>query len=99
LVTGELTFQGNINYDGLILVIGKGSMRRVGGGENIIRGGIMVADTRGPDGIPGTSDDALGPPTMDTSGGGKGNIIYCSTAIDAMLGGIPPRPISFKHVF
>jgi len=99
LVTGELTFQGNINYDGLILVFGKGSMRRAGGGENIIRGGILVADTRGPDSIPGTSDDALGPPTMDTSGGGRGNIIYCSTAIDDMLGGIPPRPIAFKHFF
>jgi Tfp pilus assembly protein PilX len=99
LVTGELTFQGNIAYDGLILVFGEGSMKRQGGGENIIRGGILVADTRGPDGIPGTSDDALGPPTMDTSGGGRGNIIYCSTAIDDMLGGIPPRPIAFKHFF
>ena len=99
VVTGELTFQGNINYDGLILVFGTGSMRRTGGGENIIRGGVIVADTRGPDGIPGTSDDALGPPTMDTSGGGKSNIIYCSTAIDDMLAGIPPRPIAFKHIF
>ncbi len=99
VVTGELTFQGNINYDGLILVFGTGTMKRAGGGENIIRGGIIVADTRGPDGIPGTSDDALGPPIMDTSGGGKGNIIYCSTAIEDMLAGIPPRPISFKHSF
>jgi len=99
LVTGELTFQGNINYDGMILVFGTGSMRRAGGGENIIRGGVIVADTRGPDGIPGTSDDALGPPTMDTSGGGGSIIIYCSTVIDDMIGAIPPRPISFKHFF
>jgi len=99
LVTGELTFQGNIDYDGLILVFGEGSMKRQGGGENNIRGGIIVADTRGPDGIIGTADDALGPPTMDTSGGGKSNIIYCSTAIDDMIGAVPPRPIAFKHFF
>ncbi|MCZ6621127.1 MAG: pilus assembly PilX N-terminal domain-containing protein [Deltaproteobacteria bacterium] len=99
VVTGELTLQGNINYDGLILVFGTGSIKRAGGGENIIRGGIIVADTRGPDGIPGTSDDALGPPMMDTSGGGESIIIYCSKVIDDMLAGIPPRPISFKHFF
>ncbi len=99
LVTGELTFQGNIDYDGLILVFGTGSIKRAGGGENIIRGGVIVADTRGPDGIPGTSDDALGPPIMDTSGGGESIIVYCSTVIDDMLAGIPPRPIAFKHLF
>ncbi len=99
LVTGELTFQGNIDYDGLILVFGEGSMVRQGGGNNMIRGGVIIADTRGPDGIIGTADDALGPPTMDTSGGGKSNIIYCSTAIDDMIGAVPPRPIAFKHFF
>jgi Tfp pilus assembly protein PilX len=99
VVTGTLTFQGNINYDGLILVFGTGAMVRQGGGENIIRGGIIIADTRGPDGIPGTSDDSLGPPAIDTSGGGKSIIVYCSTVIEDMLAGIPPRPISFKHFF
>ncbi len=99
LVTGTLTFQGNIDYDGLILVFGSGTMVRNGGGTNNIRGGIIVADTRGPDGIPGTSDDALGPPVFDTSGGGAANIRFCSTVIEDVLAGIPPRPISFKHSF
>jgi hypothetical protein len=99
LVTGELTFQGTITYDGVILVFGEGSMRRVGGGNNTIKGGIIIADTLGPDGIAGTADDVLGPPTLNTSGGGESNILYCSTAIDDMLAGIPPRPISFKHIF
>ncbi len=99
LVTGELIFQGNIDYDGLILVFGEGSMRRQGGGSNLIRGGVIVADTRGPDGIIGTADDALGPPNFNTAGGGAANFHYCSTVIDDMLGGIPPRPISFKHFF
>jgi hypothetical protein len=99
LVTGELTFQGTLQYDGVILVFGEGSMVRQGGGNNTIKGGIIIADTLGPDGIAGTADDELGPPTLNTSGGGQSNIIYCSTAIDDMLAGIPPRPISFKHVF
>ncbi len=99
LVTGELTFQGNIDYDGLILVFGEGSMVRQGGGNNMIRGGVIIADTRGPDGIIGTADDMLGPPSLNTAGGGAANFLYCSTVIDDMLGGIPPRPISFKHIF
>jgi len=99
LVTGELTFQGTITYDGVILVFGEGSMKRQGGGNNTIKGGILIADTLGPDGIAGTADDVLGPPSLNTSGGGQSNIIYCSTVIDDMLGGIPPRPISFKHFF
>jgi len=99
LVTGELTFQGNIDYDGLILVFGEGSMRRQGGGTNLIRGGVIVADTRGPDGIIGTADDALGPPNFNTAGGGAANFHFCSTVIDDMLGAVPPRPIAFKHFF
>ena len=99
LVTGELTFQGTITYTGIILVFGEGSMRRQGGGNNTIKGGIIIADTLGPDGIAGTADDVLGPPSLNTSGGGQSNIIYCSTAIDDMLSDIPPRPISFKHFF
>ncbi len=99
LVTGELTFQGTITYTGIILVFGEGSMRRQGGGNNMIKGGIIIADTLGPDGIAGTADDVLGSPSLNTSGGGQSNIIYCSTAIDDMLSDIPPRPISFKHVF
>ena len=71
VVTGELTFQGNINYDGMIYVIGQGSMVRAGGGTNTIRGGIFVANTIGPDSIMYTADDVLGPPTFDTSGGGS----------------------------
>jgi len=99
LVTGELTFQGHIDYDGLILVLGEGSMKRAGAGNGAISGGIIVANILGPDGIAGTADDALGPPTFDTSGGGNSKISYCSTAINDMLVDIPPRPISFNHLF
>ena len=81
------------------MVFGKGYMRRNGAGNGTISGGIIVANTLGLDGIPGTADDALGPPTFNTSGGGKSNVSFCSTVIEDMLAGIPPRPITFRHFF
>jgi len=98
-VTGELIFNGNVNYDGVILVIGDGSMRRNGGGNGTISGFILVANTSGPDGIPGTGDDALGPPTFNTAGGGNSNVDYCSTAINYALGGLPLSALTFRHFF
>ncbi len=98
VVTGQLTFQGNINYDGMIFVIGEGSMVRAGGGTNVIRGGIFVANTVGPDSIMYTGDDVLGPPTFDTSGGGASNIHYCSTVMEQAIRDVPPRTIAFNHL-
>ncbi len=98
VVTGELTFQGNIDYDGMIYVIGEGSMVRAGGGTNTIRGGIFIANTVGSDGIMYTGDDALGPPSFNTSGGGASNIHYCSTVMEQALRNVPPRTIAFKHL-
>jgi hypothetical protein len=98
VVTGQLTFNGNVNYDGLILVIGEGFMQRNGAGNGTLNGGIVVANTAGPDGFPGNSDDSFGPPTFDTSGGGNGNVNYCSTSINDMVGGLPLRVLAFKHL-
>ncbi len=98
VVTGVLTFQGNINYDGMIFAVGRGEMIRAGGGTNTIRGGIFVANTLGPDGIMHTSDDALGTPIFNTSGGGSSNIHFCSTAMEQPIKGVPPRTVSFNHL-
>jgi hypothetical protein len=98
VVTGQLVFQGNINYDGMIFVIGEGSMVRAGGGTNTIRGGIFVANTVGPDSIMYTGDDALGAPSFDTSGGGASNIHYCSTVMQNAISDVPPRTIAFNHL-
>jgi Tfp pilus assembly protein PilX len=98
VVTGELVFNGTIDYEGLILVIGQGSMRRSGAGNGTLSGAIVVANTLGPDGVAGTSDDVLGPPKFDTSGAGYSNVNYCSTAINQALSVIIPRPVAFKHL-
>ena len=98
VVTRELIFQGNIDYDGLIMVIGKGSMIRSGSGNGTIRGGILIANIVGPDDVPGTTDDVLGASTLNTSGGGNSNIVYCSTAVDDAFATLPVTPRAFKDL-
>jgi hypothetical protein len=98
VVTGKLTFRGHVNYTGLILVIGQGEMQRNGSGIGTLSGGILVANTRGPDGVLGTGDDVLGPPSFDTSGGGSANVNYCSTANHHALALLPFRIVAFKQL-
>ena len=98
VVTGDLRFDGFINYDGIIFVIGTGVMDRQGAGNGTISGGILVANTLGSDGIMYTGDDTLGTPVFDTAGGGASNVRYCSTSMEQALIDVPPRTIAFKHI-
>lgn len=98
VVTGQLTFNGNIDFDGMIFVIGEGQMVRDGTGTGTIAGGVFVANTIGLDGIMYTADDTLGAPLFDTSGGGVSDLSYCSTAMEQALTDIPPRAVAFNHV-
>ncbi len=83
VVKGDLTFNGNVSYTGLIMVVGTGVMKRNGGGNGTIKGGVIVAKVVGSDGIYGTADDAIGSgPTLDTSGGGASNVLFCPSAIN-----------------
>jgi MSHA biogenesis protein MshP len=83
IVTGELTLNGNFSYDGLILVLGKGQLRRNGGGNGAIRGGILIgAYTAGS----ATFDLAS---SIDTGGGGNSLIQYCSDSIKNAFGALP----------
>lgn len=83
IVTGQLTLNGNFNYNGLIMVIGKGNLQRNGGGNGDINGSIYVAKTRD---NAGALLSALGIPTFDTSGGGNSDIRYDSSQL-ANVGG------------
>lgn len=97
VVTGTLTFHGNIDYRGLILVIGEGRMERYGGGSGTIAGGIVVANTRGQDNIPGNGDDiVLGKPFFSTTGGGDSQINHCSTALYDVYSRRPLRMVSWR---
>jgi hypothetical protein len=78
IVTGNLTLDGNFNWNGVIMVLGEGHVYRSGGGHGNIYGAMFVAKFA----RTGASTDAFGAPTFDTSGGGTANIQYSSTAID-----------------
>jgi hypothetical protein len=78
IVTGNLTLDGNFNWNGVIMVLGAGHVYRSGGGNGNICGAMFVAKFS----KTGASTDVFGAPTFDTSGGGTANIQYSSTAVD-----------------
>lgn len=79
IVTGNLELNGNPSFDGLILVLGGGSVNRDGGGNGNIYGAITVAkfDVNGTGGFLG--------PIFNTNGGGNSTIQYDSTAVRRAL--------------
>ena len=101
LVTGSLTMHGAADWSGLIMVIGEGQFLRNGAGNGQILGGVMVADIAGPDDIYGTVDDCTGgvggydSATFDESGGGTGDTIYCTAALDFARPLVPYDIIEF----
>jgi hypothetical protein len=78
IVTGDLTLDGNFNFNGVIMVLGSGRVYRSGGGHGNIYGAMFVAKFS----PTGATTDAFGAPTFDTSGGGTSNIQYSSDAVD-----------------
>ena len=78
VVTGTLTLDGNFNFNGVIMVLGGGTVFRNGGGHGNIYGAMFVAK------FPkvGVATDVFQAPTFDTSGGGTSNIQYSSNAVD-----------------
>ncbi len=91
LVTGRLTYRGNHAWDGIVLVVGEGSMLRNGGGNGKPRGAVVVANvdpsTGGlyadkSDWCTSAGSDGFGEAEYDTNGGGNSDVMYCSTSID-----------------
>ncbi len=72
VVTGNFTIGGKMEYDGLILVIGQGSVTIAGGGDGTIFGEMFVANTNGAVG------GVLGTPTFHWNGGGSAGVFYNS---------------------
>jgi Tfp pilus assembly protein PilX len=100
LVTGNLIFNGNIDYYGIILVVGKGSLTRAGAGNGNITGGVYVANIAGLDGnINTTADNTWGTPTWDTSGGGTSDIDKVLSSENNALQMLPFVKTSWKQVY
>lgn len=79
IVTGNLEMNGNPSFEGLILVLGEGSINRNGGGNGNIYGSITVAkfDVNGTGGFLA--------PSFTTNGGGNATIQYDSVAVARAL--------------
>ncbi len=77
VVTGTLSFTGNANFNGLVLVIGQGIMTESGGGNGGFNGSIFVADTRSHS-SPYSLLGSLGTPTYSWNGAGTSDIQYNS---------------------
>lgn len=80
VVTGTLTISGAMQFDGLILVIGQGTVVIGGGGSGQIFGQVFLAKTNGDQtAVPPFSQlPALGIPSFSWNGGGKASINYDS---------------------
>jgi len=109
-VTGTLTFNGNADWTGTILTVGKGNFQRSGGGNGVISGANFVANIAGPDGAMWTSDDCSGPDgivgnaddgaavaTYNNSGGGNGDTKYCSSDISSVQDEFPFVLVDFRQ--
>lgn len=89
VVTGTLTLNGAFNFNGLIIVTGKGGVSRSGGGSAQITGNVVVAPYQNPrivDRVVGgvNTDDPPGiflAPHYDISGGGTSNLQFNSQAL------------------
>jgi len=81
IVTGDLVTNGNTDFEGVILVLGKGNITRSGGGDGVIRGTIMVANFD-PNGAFGTG---FGAPSFSISGGGTSTVGYDSAWVKKAL--------------
>lgn len=79
VVTGDLVLDGNPNFNGVILVLGEGTINRNGGGNGNILGAIFLARfaRSWPASENGLSHPFLAP-TFITNGGGNADLRYDS---------------------
>ncbi|HEX8096909.1 MAG TPA: hypothetical protein VF507_02680 [Pyrinomonadaceae bacterium] len=77
IVTGNLVFEGNNDFQGIILVLGRGRVTRSGTGNGQVLGGWMVAS------FSRTGTTGFTAPYFDVSGGGSGKFYYDTKSIDA----------------
>jgi hypothetical protein len=81
-----LTLEGSAVFDGLILVLGQGSLTRTGGGNGTTLGSILVARF-------GSSGNFLAP-TMQANGSGTSTIQYDSSWVRRGLASPGPRVVA-----
>jgi hypothetical protein len=85
IVTGTLTLSGKAAFNGLILVIGQGSVQESGGGNGGFNGSLFIANTNSHT-APFAQLATLGSPTIGWNGGGNSGIQFNSCWANIMNG-------------
>ena len=98
VVTGNLTFKGGFDFNGLVVVTGPGGILRTGGGKGSLQGNMIVAPytkTGLNNGLTCSADitvinklDCFLAPRYDISGGGSSEIVYNSNNVTNGLGAL-----------
>ena len=100
LVRGDLTFRGNFAWNGLILVIGQGTVRTVSPSTGWITGGVFLSHTRDVDRTSanplGTLLSSLGPTVLDLAGNPVA-ITWSPAEIDRANERFPFVPTSYRE--
>jgi hypothetical protein len=100
LVRGDFTVRGNFAWNGLILVVGQGTMRVSGPTTGWITGGVFLSRTRDSDRTPanalGTRLSALGTAVFDLSGGSVSSA-WSQAEIDRANARFPYVPVSYRE--
>jgi hypothetical protein len=89
IVTGTLTLNGNPTFDGLILVLGNGTVNRQGAGNGVYSGAMAVARFN--------STGGFLAPWFDTDGAGTGMMQYDSDALRRALNAAGPRTLGIHE--
>jgi Tfp pilus assembly protein PilX len=97
LVEGNASFSGRPNYDGVILIVGKGNLSMSGGGNGVIDGAMLVANLYDSSNQPLTSG-APGIPVMNFSGNGNMTIQYDSCWVAAMNQSSPYSSLGVREL-
>ena len=87
VVTGELVYNGNTGWDGVILAIGEGRIIRSGGGVGVPSGGVVMANIDPTPNGPAIDksdwcNNGLQPAHYETAGGGTSTVEWCSANLD-----------------
>ena len=101
LVTGTLTLSGAPNFNGDILVIGKGKVVKNGGGNGVVNGSLFVANLYDSNGhlIPTGADPANPPgsPSVDWNGGGTATFQYDSCWTQDLTQKVPYKILATRE--
>jgi hypothetical protein len=97
LVEGNASFSGRPNYNGIILIVGKGNLTMSGGGNGVVDGAMLVANLYDSSNQLITSGTP-GAPLISFSGAGNMTVQYDSCWVAAMNQSSPYKSLGVREM-